>query len=68
LRSEAFNPSRGFQAAKQLADALNQWAFCSLNGSPGARGCCRALRSRGVGRQAARRQFSNRLAASFTAA
>ena len=46
---------------RRLADALHQWAFCSLKGSPGARRYYRALRSRGVGHQAALRQLSNRL-------
>jgi len=46
---------------RRLADALHQWAFCSLKGSPGARCYYRALRSRGVGHQAALRQLSNRL-------
>jgi transposase len=46
---------------RRLADALHQWAFCSLKGSPGARGYYRALRSRGIGHQAALRQLSNRL-------
>ena len=46
---------------RRLGDALHQWAFCSLKGSPGARGYYHALRSRGVGHQAALRQLSNRL-------
>ena len=46
---------------RRLADALHQWAFCSLRGSPGARGYYQALRSRGIGHQAALRQLSNRL-------
>jgi hypothetical protein len=46
---------------RRLTDALHQWAFCSLKGSPGARGYYRALRSRGIGHQAALRQLSNRL-------
>lgn len=46
---------------RRLTDALHQWAFCSLKGSPGARSYYRALRSRGVGHQAALRQLSNRL-------
>jgi transposase len=46
---------------RRLADALHQWAFCSLRGSPGARGYYQALRSRGVGHHAALRQLSNRL-------
>jgi transposase len=46
---------------RRLADALHQWAFCSLKGSSGARGYYQALRSRGIGHQAALRQLSNRL-------
>ena len=46
---------------RRLGDALHQWAFCSLRGSPGARGYYQALRSRGIGHQAALRQLSNRL-------
>jgi transposase len=46
---------------RRLGDALHQWAFCSLKGSPGARDYYRALRSRGVGHHAALRQLSNRL-------
>jgi transposase len=46
---------------RRRADALHQWAFCSLKGSPGARAYYQALRSRGIGHQAALRQLSNRL-------
>ena len=46
---------------RRLADALHQWAFCSLKGSPGARAYYQTLRSRGTGHQAAPRQLSNRL-------
>jgi hypothetical protein len=46
---------------RRLADALHQWAFCSLKGSPGARTYYQALRTRGIGHQAALRQLSNRL-------
>jgi transposase len=46
---------------RRLADALHQWAFCSLKGSPGARAYYQALRARGIGHQAALRQVSNRL-------
>jgi transposase len=46
---------------RRLADALHQWAFCSLKGSPGARAYYQALRARGIGHQAALRQLSNRL-------
>ena len=46
---------------RRLADGLHQWAFCSLRGSPGARSYYQALRSPGIGHQAALRQLSNRL-------
>jgi hypothetical protein len=46
---------------KHLADAVQQWAFCSLRGSPGARAYYRALRDRNIGHQAALRQLGNRL-------
>jgi transposase len=52
---------------RRLADALHQWAFCSLKGSPGARAYYQALRSRGIGHQAALRQLSNRLVANLHA-
>jgi Transposase IS116/IS110/IS902 family len=45
---------------RRLADGLHPWAFCSLRGSPGARSYYQALRSRGIGHQAALRQLSNR--------
>jgi transposase len=46
---------------RRLADALHQWAFCAMRGSPGARGYYQALRARGIGHQAALRQLANRL-------
>ncbi len=46
---------------RRLADALHQWAFCAMRGSPGARAYYQALRGRGTGHQAALRQLSNRL-------
>jgi transposase len=46
---------------RRLGDALHQWAFCSLTGSPGARSYYAALRARGIGHNAALRQLSNRL-------
>ena len=46
---------------RRLADALHQWAFCSMRGSPGARAYYPALRARGIGHQAALRQLGNRL-------
>src|SRR3954454_7908972 len=46
---------------RRLADALQQWAFCSLRGSPGARAYYQQLRTRNIGHQAALRQVANRL-------
>ncbi|EEP70605.1 transposase [Micromonospora sp. ATCC 39149] len=46
---------------RRLADAVHQWAFCAMRGSPGARAYYQALRDRGTGHQAALRQLSNRL-------
>lgn len=45
---------------RRLGDALQQWAFCSMRGSAGARAYYQALRRRGVGHQAALRQLANR--------
>jgi hypothetical protein len=45
---------------KRIADALQQWAFCSLRGSPGARAYYDSLRARNIGHQAALRQLANR--------
>jgi hypothetical protein len=45
----------------RLGDAVHQWAFCSLKGSPGAKAYYQALRARGIGHQAALRQLGNRL-------
>jgi hypothetical protein len=44
----------------RLGDAVQQWAFCSLRGSPGARAYYDALRLRKIGHQAALRQLANR--------
>ena len=44
----------------RLADALQQWAFGSMRGSPGARAYYDALRARKIGHQAALRQLANR--------
>jgi len=44
----------------RLADAVQQWAFCSMRGSPGARACYQALRARNIGHQAALCQLANR--------
>jgi Transposase IS116/IS110/IS902 family./Transposase. len=46
---------------RRLGDALQQWAFCSLRGSPGARAYYQQLRDRKIGHQAALRQLANRL-------
>jgi transposase len=46
---------------RRLGDAVQQWAFCSLKGSPGARAYYDTLRARGTGHQAALRQLGNRL-------
>ena len=44
----------------RLVDALQQWAFSSLRGSPGARAYYDAMRQRKIGHQAALRQLANR--------
>jgi transposase len=46
---------------RRLGDAVHQWAFCAMRGSPGARAYYQTLRQRGTGHQAALRQLSNRL-------
>ena len=46
---------------RRIADAVHQWAFCAMRGSPGARAYYQALRQRGTGHQAALRQLGNRL-------
>jgi hypothetical protein len=46
---------------RRLGDALQQWAFCSMRGSPGARAYYQQLRARNIGHQAALRQLANRL-------
>jgi transposase len=46
---------------RRLGDAVQQWAFCAMRGSPGARTYYQALRARGIGHQAALRQLANRL-------
>jgi len=45
---------------KRLADALDQWAFCSMNTSPGARHCYDELRSRDKTHRQAMRRLANR--------
>jgi hypothetical protein len=44
----------------RLGDALQQWAFCSMRGSPGATAYYQQLRARHIGHQAALRQLANR--------
>jgi transposase len=46
---------------KRLADAMQQWATCSLRGSPGANAYYHQLRDRKIGHHAALRQVGNRL-------
>ena len=46
---------------RRLGDALQQWAFCSMRGSPGAAAYYQQLRARNIGHQAALRQLANRL-------
>jgi Transposase/Transposase IS116/IS110/IS902 family len=45
---------------RRLADALDQWAFCSLNQSPGARHYYDQLRARNKTHRQALRQLANR--------
>ena len=45
----------------RLGDAVQQWAFGSLNRSLGARAYYDSLRARNIGHQAALRQLPNRL-------
>jgi transposase len=45
---------------KRLADALDQWAFCSLTASPGARHYYDQLRARAKTHRRALRQLANR--------
>jgi hypothetical protein len=45
----------------RLADAVHQWAFSALRGSPGARAYYHAMRARKIGHHAALRQLGNRL-------
>jgi len=45
----------------RLGDAVQQWAFCSMRGSPGARAYYKTMRARKIGHQAALRQLANRL-------
>jgi hypothetical protein len=46
---------------RRLGHAVHQWAFCAMRGAPGARAYYQAMRSRGIGHQAALRQLGNRL-------
>lgn len=45
---------------RRLGDALQQWAFCSLRGSPGAKAYYQQLRDRKISHEAALRQLANR--------
>ena len=45
---------------RRLADAVEQWAFCSLIPSPGARAYYDQLRARGKTHRQALRQLANR--------
>jgi hypothetical protein len=46
---------------RRLGDAVHQWAFCAMRGSPGAKAYYQTMRARGIGHQAAIRQLANRL-------
>jgi len=46
---------------RRLADALQQWAFSAMRGSPGAKTYYQQLRARNIGHQAALRQLANRV-------
>jgi transposase len=50
-----------FARNRRLGDACDQWAFCSLNSSPGARCYYDELRGRGKTHRQALRQLANRL-------
>lgn len=45
----------------RLADAIDQWAFCSLTNSPGARALYDHHRARGLSHHQALRTLANRL-------
>jgi hypothetical protein len=50
-----------FARNRRLADACDQWAFCSLSTSPGSRRYYDQLRARGKTHRQALRQVANRL-------
>jgi transposase/transposase IS116/IS110/IS902 family protein len=50
-----------FARNRRLGDACDQWAFCALNTSPGARNYYDQLRDRGKTHRQALRQLANRL-------
>jgi len=56
----AAGPAR-FARNRRLADACDQWAFCALTKSPGARHYYDELRARGKTHRQALRQLANRL-------
>jgi hypothetical protein len=64
-RKSSPEPSRHALSRRKLlvplADALQQWATCSLRGSQGANAYYHKLRDRKIGHNADLRQLSNRL-------
>lgn len=50
-----------FARNRRLGDALDQWAFCSISSSSGARKYYDDLRARGKGHRQALRQLANRM-------
>jgi hypothetical protein len=50
-----------FARNKRLGSACEQWAFCALKASPGARHYYDQLRARGKAHRPALRQVANRL-------
>ena len=50
-----------FARNRRLGDACDQWAFCALSTSPGARHYYDELRGRGKTHRQALRQLANRL-------
>jgi len=50
-----------FARNRRLGDACDQWAFCAMNSSPGARSYYDQLRARNKTHRQALRQLANRL-------
>jgi hypothetical protein len=50
-----------FARNRRLGDACDQWAFCAMNSSPGARSYYDQLRTRNKTHRQALRQLANRL-------